>query len=240
MLYIKSRKFNQIKLFKVQRYNVRNYVDDLVASNEQHDLIVSHQLEFVILLQKIIPHLIKEMYISPHDIEIKTNIGNIDIILWVLKYNSLAQFEQMVDIIVIDVPTKTYRYKINYSLFSLKYNTRLVLSTKTDEITSLKSMAYLFSSAAWLEREAWDLFGVHFLGNKDLRRILTDYGFKGHPLRKDFPLSGHFEIQFDDEYKQILQSKASFAQQYRIFKTVTPWIKRYVVAPLTETLEDLS
>ena len=111
-----------------------------------------------------------------------------------LKDHHNAQFANLVDITGVDMPTREYRFEIVYNLLSLRYNARIRVKTYTDEMTPLDSINEVFKAANWYEREIWDMFGVFFSNHPDLRRILTDYGFDGHPLRKDFPLSGYIEV----------------------------------------------
>jgi len=124
-------------------------------------------------------------------------------ILMFLKNHSLSTFKQLIEIAVIDNISQTDRFKVNYILFSVKTNIRFIISVYTNEIEMIFSSVHLYNSAEWLEREVWDLYGIHFDGNRNLRRILTDYGFKGHPLRKDFPLTGFLEIYYNDEEKKL-------------------------------------
>ena len=111
-----------------------------------------------------------------------------------LKDHHNAQFANLVDIAGVDMPTREYRFEVVYNLLSLRYNARIRVKTYTDEMTPLDSIDEVFKAANWYEREIWDMFGVFFANHPDLRRILTDYGFEGHPLRKDFPLSGYIEV----------------------------------------------
>jgi len=181
------------------------------------------QLKFAELLYQISGGLISEIYISKNDIEIKTTPKNIEALIWLLKYSSLFQYNQLSELTAVDVINYTYRFKIVYVLLSLKYGSRVIISVKTDELINIFSISYLYKSAGWLEREVWDLFGVKFYGNSEPGRILTDYGFKGHPLRKEFPLTGFFETYFDDSSKRILYEPVGLAQDYRIFDFSSPW-----------------
>lgn len=131
------------------------------------------------------------------------------------------QFTQLIDIVVSDVPGKRNRFSICYLLLSHFYNTRLCLITKINEITPLPSVNYLFESANWLEREVWDMFGIFFSGHPDLRRILTDYGFSGHPLRKEFPLTGFKELSYIDHIQNLRYDRVVLAQEYRIHTNET-------------------
>ncbi len=110
-----------------------------------------------------------------------------------------------------------------YSLLSLRFNNRVLVKTYADELTPLDSCVTVFQGANWYEREVWDMFGIFFLNHPDLRTILTDYGFSGHPFRKDFPLSGMVEVRYDDEVKRVVTEPVEFAQEYRKFDLGTPW-----------------
>ncbi len=140
-----------------------------------------------------------------------------------LKRNSLIQLESLNDICVVDYPEKTARFEINYNLLSVKYNFRLFLKTYTSSYIS--SLTQIFDSSNWIERECWDMFGVFFINHPDLRRILTDYGFDGFPLRKDFPLTGYIEIRYDDESANIVYEPLEMSQEYRLFNFTSPWEK---------------
>lgn len=177
-----------------------------------------YQLKFVNLFGLMAPSVIKEFVINSNDIEIKILAKNLEAILWLLKYNSLTHFEQNIEIVAADVPTNTSRFKVIYVLRSLLYNSVITISFITNE-TDLKvsSINYLYRSSTWFEREVWDMFGIKFNNNSDLRRILTDYGFNGHPLRKDFPLTGFKEIYYDDSSKRIIFEPVEMAQEFRVF-----------------------
>ena len=134
-----------------------------------------------------------------------------------LRCHSLTQFTQLIDIIVSDVPGAMNRFSVCYLLYSPFYNVKLHLIVKVDEITPLPSMVHLFESANWLEREVWDMFGIYFTGHPDLRRILTDYGFNGQPLRKEFPLTGFKEISYADAKQNLRYDDVILAQEYRLY-----------------------
>merc|ERR1711953_979066 len=140
-----------------------------------------------------------------------------------LKDHHNAQFANLVDIAGLDMPTREYRFEVVYNLLSLRYNARIRVKTYTDEMTPLDSIDEVFKAANWYEREIWDMFGVFFANHPDLRRILTDYGFEGHPLRKDFPLSGYIEYRYDDEKKRVVQEPVELAQEFRKFDLTAPW-----------------
>merc|ERR1712203_719883 len=139
-----------------------------------------------------------------------------------LKDHHNAQFANLVDIAGLDMPTREYRFEVVYNLLSLRYNARIRVKTYTDEMTPLDSIDEVFKAANWYEREIWDMFGVFFSNHPDLRN-LTDYGFDGHPLRKDFPLSGYIEYRYDDEKKRVVQEPVELAQEFRKFDLTAPW-----------------
>jgi NADH/F420H2 dehydrogenase subunit C len=140
-----------------------------------------------------------------------------------LKDNTSIQAKILGDICVIDYPAKNERFEVNYNLLSVKYNLRLFVKTYTQAY--VPSLVPLFNSANWIERECWDMFGIFFLNHPDLRRILTDYGFDGFPLRKDFPLTGYIEIRYDDEKSNIVYEPLEMSQEYRLFNFTSPWEK---------------
>ena len=144
-------------------------------------------------------------------------------VLTFLKDDVNCHFKQLVDICGVDYPERTTRFEIVYNLLSLNSNNRIRVKIHTDENTPVPTVTEVFSSANWWEREAWDLFGIYFSGHPDLRRILTDYGFEGHPLRKDFPLTGYKEIRYDDEKKRVVYEPVKLIQEFRSFDFLSPW-----------------
>jgi NADH-quinone oxidoreductase subunit C len=132
-------------------------------------------------------------------------------------------FKVLVDITAVDHPARSARFEVVYNLLSLKHNLRIRVKLATDEDTPVPSLVGTFSSANWFEREVWDFFGVLFKEHPDLRRILTDYGFEGHPLRKDFPLTGYVEVRYDEERKKVVYEPVKLVQEFRSFDFVSPW-----------------
>ncbi|KAH6843144.1 NADH-ubiquinone oxidoreductase 30.4 kDa subunit-like protein [Chaetomium sp. MPI-CAGE-AT-0009] len=135
-----------------------------------------------------------------------------------LKYNTAAEFTQMSTITAVDFPTRDQRFEIVYNLLSVRHNSRIRVKTYADETTPVPSATPLFDGANWYEREVYDMFGVFFLNHPDLRRIMTDYGFEGHPLRKDFPVTGYTEIRWDEEKKRIVTEPLELTQAFRNFE----------------------
>jgi NADH-quinone oxidoreductase subunit C len=144
-------------------------------------------------------------------------------LMLLLRDDPRFAFEQCMDICGVDHPERPQRFEVVYNLLSLSRNTRLRVVVETDEATPVPSVSGIWPSATWYEREAWDMFGIAFSGQPDLRRLLTDYGFEGHPLRKDFPLSGHVEVRYDPERGQVVYEPVQLAQEYRNFDFLSPW-----------------
>ena len=146
----------------------------------------------------------------------------IDVVLFV-KTNKNTKFRQLIDITVVDYPERTKRFKIVYLFLSHEFNQRMILSYDISENEVISSLTSIFPSANWMEREVFDMYGVNFKDHPDLRRILTDYGFEGHPLRKDFPLTGHTEVRYNEEQKKVIKEPVKLEQNYRNFDYESPW-----------------
>ena len=144
-------------------------------------------------------------------------------LMGMLRDDRRFAFEQLVDICGLDWPGRPERFEVVYNLLSLSLNQRLRVVVTTDEATPVPSVAGIWPCATWYEREAWDMFGIVFAGQSDLRRILTDYGFEGHPLRKDFPLTGHVEVRYDETRKQVVYEPVALTQDFRSFDFLSPW-----------------
>ena len=140
-----------------------------------------------------------------------------------LRDDSLCRFGCLIDICGVDYPEREERFDVVYHLLSPWLNHRIRVRTKTDEASPVPSIVSLFPAANWFEREAYDLYGILFEGHPDLRRLLTDYGFQGHPLRKDFPLTGFVELRYDDELKRVVYEPVKLMQEYRSFDFLSPW-----------------
>jgi len=140
-----------------------------------------------------------------------------------LKTNNKCRFKQLIDITAVDYPKKAKRFKLVYLLLSHENNLRILININIDEKTHVPSITKIFPSANWMEREVFDMYGVSFKDHPDLRRILTDYGFKGYPLRKDFPLTGHTEVRYSEEHKKVIYEPVKLDQEYRHFDFESPW-----------------
>lgn len=159
-----------------------------------------------------------------HDeLTITVNRNAIVRLLTFLRDDGAGQFKMLVDICGVDWPAREERFDVVYHLLSLSLNQRIRVKVTTDESTPVPSVAPVYPAAAWFEREAWDMYGILFAGHPDLRRILTDYGFQGHPMRKDFPLTGHVEVRYDDEEKRVVHEPVSLVQEFRRFDFLSPW-----------------
>jgi NADH-quinone oxidoreductase subunit C len=144
-------------------------------------------------------------------------------ILRFLRDDSRCLFWSLIDITAVDWPSRERRFDVVYHLLSPKHNSRIRIKVETDEATPVPSVIAVFPNADWYEREAYDLYGIVFTGHPDLRRILTDYGFEGHPLRKDFPLTGFVEVRYDDELKRVVYEPVRLTQEFRNFDFLSPW-----------------
>ena len=144
-------------------------------------------------------------------------------VLKTMRDDPAIAMSQLMDICGVDYPERPERFVVVYQLISLKHNWRVRVKVDADEGATVPSVAGVFSTAVWFERECWDLFGIPFSGNPDMRRILNDYDFEGHPLRKDFPLTGYVEVRYDDELKRIVYEPVKLTQDFRNFDFMSPW-----------------
>lgn len=149
--------------------------------------------------------------------------GGIIRLLTFLRDDATCRFKQLIDLCGADYPEREERFDVVYNLLSLTHNRRVRVKVSTDEDNPVPSVTGVFSAAGWFERETWDLLGIYFADHPDLRRIMTDYGFEGHPLRKDFPLTGHVELRYDDEQKRVVYEPVKLTQDFRSFDFLSPW-----------------
>ena len=146
----------------------------------------------------------------------------IDVTLFI-KSNQNTKFRQLIDITAVDYPENTQRFKMVYLFLSHEFNQRIILNYLISENEVIPSLTAIYPAANWMEREVFDMYGVKFKDHPDLRRILTDYGFEGHPLRKDFPLTGHTEVRYSEELKKVIKEPVKLEQNYRNFDYESPW-----------------
>ena len=163
------------------------------------------------------------------------NCEDISEVLLFLKNNSHTKFRQLVDITAVDYPEQTERFKMVYLLISHEFNNRIILSYSINENEIIPSITDVFPSANWMEREVFDMYGIRFKDHPDLRRILTDYNFEGFPLRKDFPLTGHSEVRYNEDAKKVVYEDVKLEQNYRNFDYESPWEGTKYIKEIKET-----
>jgi NADH-quinone oxidoreductase subunit C len=161
--------------------------------------------------------------IAYHELTVTIDAAEIVRVARFLRDDERCQFWSIIDITAVDWPSRERRFDVVYHLLSPRQNVRVRVKAETDEQTPIASITDVFRGADWFEREVYDLYGIPFTGHPDMRRILTDYGFEGHPLRKDFPLTGFVEVRWDDEQKRVVYDKVRLAQEFRNFDFLSPW-----------------
>ena len=161
--------------------------------------------------------------IKHNQIYINIEENNLTEVILFLKTNSITKFRQLIDITAVDYPERDRRFKMIYLLLSHETNSRIIIDYNITEGEVVTSLTSIYPSANWMEREVFDMYGIDFKDHPDLRRILTDYGFKGHPLRKDFPLTGHNEVRYSEEEKKVIYEPVKLEQNYRNFDYESPW-----------------
>ncbi len=157
------------------------------------------------------------------ELTITARAGAIIKVLSFLRDDTACQFRLLMDLCGVDYPERSPRFEVVYNLLSLTHNQRVRVKIAVDENAPVASAVPVYSAAGWFERETWDMYGILFSGHPDLRRLLTDYGFEGHPLRKDFPLTGYVEMRYDDEEKRVVYEPVKLTQEYRRFDFMSPW-----------------
>ena len=177
----------------------------------------------VVHLQNLLGDAVSSADISGGQIILRTTSAALITLLNSLRDDVIASFNQLTDLTAVDYPDRPERFEMVYQLLSMKNNMRLRILMPVDEGQTVPSVVGLFNSANWAEREVWDMFGIFFAGHPDLRRLLTDYGFEGHPLRKDFPLTGHVEVRYDDTLRRVVNEPVSLVQEFRDFDFLSPW-----------------
>jgi NADH-quinone oxidoreductase subunit C len=161
-------------------------------------------------------------------------------VLKTLRDDGRCRFEMLIDICGVDWPARARRFDVVYHLLSPRINQRIRVKVETDEVTPVPSAVAVFPAANWFEREAYDMYGILFAGHPDLRRLLTDYGFQGYPMRKDFPLTGYVEVRYDDEQKRVVNVPVKLRQEFRSFDFESPWEGPNYVLPGDEKVSGQS
>ena len=157
------------------------------------------------------------------ELTVNAKVADVVSVARFLRDDPACQFINIIDVTAVDWPSREKRFDVVYHFLSPRLNQRIRLKVATDETTPVPSLIDVFRGADWFERETYDLYGVLFTGHPDMRRLLTDYGFEGHPLRKDFPLTGFVEVRYDDEQKRVVYDKVTLAQEFRSFDFLSPW-----------------
>ncbi len=166
---------------------------------------------------------VKKSEINFNQLFIYIDVENLISVILFLKTNGKCKFRQLIDITAVDYPQKEKRFKVVYLLLSHENNLRTIINIDIEEKTNVPSLTKIFPSSNWMEREVFDMYGISFKDHPDLRRILTDYGFKGYPLRKDFPLTGHTEVRYSEDSKKVISEPVKLDQEYRNFDFESPW-----------------
>ncbi len=185
-----------------------------------------------------LPEEVIDTRVALGELMVRVERGAVVRVLTFLRDDSNCQFKCLMDVCGVDFPDREERFDVVYNLLSLRHNHRIRVTLSTDEANPVPSVTGVFSSAGWWEREAWDLVGIYFSDHPDLRRILSDYGFEGHPLRKDFPLTGYVELRYDDEQKRVVYEPVELTQDFRSFDFLSPWEDAEYVLPGDEKAED--
>jgi NADH-quinone oxidoreductase subunit C len=166
---------------------------------------------------------VRDAVVDYGELTLVVELAEIVDVLSFLRDDVQCQFISFIDLCGVDYPAREKRFEVVYHLLSPRQNQRIRIKLATDEETPVPSVTGVYPGADWFEREAYDLYGILFTGHPDLRRILTDYGFEGHPLRKDFPLTGYFEVRYDDELKRVVYEPVELKQEFRNFDFLSPW-----------------
>lgn len=172
------------------------------------------------------------------ELTIEARAEHIVKVLTFLRDDPECRFKSLMDICGVDYPERAKRFDVVYHMLSMKLNQRIRIKVKADEETMVPSAVGVFAAANWFEREAWDMYGIFFSDHPDLRRILTDYGFQGHPLRKDFPVSGFVELRYSDEDKRVVYEPVELLQENRDFDFMSPWESAKYILPGDEKADD--
>ena len=197
--------------------------DANAADIESRDAAVSALESMCDHLRQLLGDAISDARVSRGDIVLRTGISGVINVLASLRDDRHAAFNQLSDLTAVDYPERPERFEMVYQLLSMRNNMRLRILVAVGEGQAVPSATAVYSAANWAEREAWDMFGIFFAGHPDLRRLLTDYGFEGHPLRKDFPLTGHVEVRYDDTQRRVVNEPVSLVQEFRDFDFLSPW-----------------
>ena len=197
--------------------------DNVTPDNQTAAQEVSVQTTMIEHLRKLLDADLQDAAVVQDQIVLRIPASSILQVLAALRDDKYAAFNQLSDLTAVDYPERPERFELVYQLLSMRNNMRLRLLAAVGAGQAVPSATTVYSAANWAEREVWDMFGIFFAGHPDLRRLLTDYGFEGHPLRKDFPLTGHVEVRYDDTLRRVVNEPVSLVQEFRDFDFLSPW-----------------
>ena len=197
--------------------------DNVTPDNQTAAQEVSVQTTMIEHLRKLLDADLQDAAVVQGQIVLRIPASSIQRVLAALRDDKYAAFNQLSDLTAVDYPERPKRFELVYQLLSMRNNMRLRLLAAVGEGQAVPSATTVYNAANWAEREVWDMFGIFFAGHPDLRRLLTDYGFEGHPLRKDFPLTGHVEVRYDDTQRRVVNEPVSLVQEFRDFDFLSPW-----------------
>ena len=199
-----------------------------MTENYSSDLPVGGETETALLamadhIADVVDSMVVSCAVVRDEIELRANPADIPQVLTLLRGDRQAAFNQLIDLTAVDYPDRESRFDVVYLLLSMDNNMRMRVVAQVIVGQPVPTVTHLYMAANWAEREAWDMFGIFFAGHPDLRRLLTDYGFEGHPLRKDFPLTGHVEVRYDDNQRRVVNEPVHLVQEFRDFDFLSPW-----------------
>jgi NADH-quinone oxidoreductase subunit C len=199
-----------------------------MTENHNSDLPVGKETETALLamadhIADVVDSMVVSCAVVRGEIVLRVNPADIPQVLTLLRGDRQAAFNQLIDLTAVDYPERESRFDVVYLLLSMDNNMRMRVFAQVTAGQPVPTVTHLYMAANWAEREAWDMFGIFFAGHPDLRRLLTDYGFEGHPLRKDFPLTGHVEVRYDDNQRRVVNEPVHLVQEFRDFDFLSPW-----------------
>ena len=197
--------------------------DATAADADSRDITASALDSMCDHVRQLLADAVIDAQVSRGGIVLHTTISSVIGVLSSLRDDRHAAFNQLSDLTAVDYPERPERFEMVYQLLSMRNNMRMRVLVAVGEGQAVPSATTVYSAANWAEREAWDMFGIFFAGHPDLRRLLTDYGFEGHPLRKDFPLTGHVEVRYDDTQRRVVNEPVALVQEFRDFDFLSPW-----------------
>ena len=195
----------------------------ITENNYKNELIANDDMYFETHLSNALGDMVERVSSINEQIVYRCELDNLLQTLTILKTNEKLEFIQLTDLTAVDYPERPLRFELVYQLLSVSNNKRMRILCSIDDGQIIPSITGIFKSAEWPEREVWDMYGLFFSDHPDLRRLLTDYGFEGHPLRKDFPLTGYVEVRYDDINRRVAYQPVQLTQEYRDFDFLSPW-----------------